>query len=199
MKRVKKALPPGISENDGQVLTKVKRRAYRMDMALFDFAGIRFGWGSVIGIVPFIGDAMDTLMAIMVLRTCEQIDGGLPTSLKMSMIFNIMVDFVIGLVPFLGDLCDAVFKANTRNALLLEQHLREKGQKGLKRKGEPLPDIDPSSPEEYDRARSEVDEVYARKHASKKARTSTFGRNKTRPDDLETGVVDTSRPATTRK
>lgn len=52
MKRVKKALPPGISENDGQVLTKVKRRAYRMDMALFDFAGIRFGWGSVIGIVP---------------------------------------------------------------------------------------------------------------------------------------------------
>lgn len=51
-KRRKKALPPGISEHDGNVLTKVKRRAYRLDMALFDFMGIRFGWGSVIGIVP---------------------------------------------------------------------------------------------------------------------------------------------------
>lgn len=142
---------------------------------------------------------MDTLMAIMVLKTCEQIEGGLPMNLKMSMIFNIMVDFVIGLVPFLGDLCDAVFKANTRNALLLEQHLRAKGQKDLKRKGEPLPEIDPSSPEEYDRARSEVDETYAQSRAMKKARTSTYGRNKTRPNDLETGVIDTSRPATTRK
>lgn len=50
--RRKKALPPGISEHDGQVLTKVKRRAYRLDMALFSFLGIRFGWGSALGIIP---------------------------------------------------------------------------------------------------------------------------------------------------
>ena len=52
MKRQKKALPPGISDHDGQVLTKVKRRAYRLDMSLFSFLGCRFGWGSVIGIIP---------------------------------------------------------------------------------------------------------------------------------------------------
>lgn len=34
------------------VLTKVKGRAYRLDMALFTFLGIHFGWGSVIGLVP---------------------------------------------------------------------------------------------------------------------------------------------------
>lgn len=51
-KRRKKALPPGISEHDGQVLTKVKRRAYRLDMCLFSFLGVKFGWGSVIGIIP---------------------------------------------------------------------------------------------------------------------------------------------------
>lgn len=51
-KKRKKALPPGISEHDGQVLTKVKRRAYRLDMCLFSFLGIKFGWGSVIGIIP---------------------------------------------------------------------------------------------------------------------------------------------------
>ena len=52
MKKVRKALPPGISDHDGKVLTKVKRRAYRLDMSLFNCCGIRFGWSSVIGIVP---------------------------------------------------------------------------------------------------------------------------------------------------
>lgn len=51
-KKVRKALPPGLSEHDGQVLTKVKRRAYRLDCALFTFLGIKFGWGSAIGLIP---------------------------------------------------------------------------------------------------------------------------------------------------
>ncbi len=51
-KKRRKALPAGISEHDGKVLTKVKRRAYRLDMSLFNCCGIRFGWGSVIGIIP---------------------------------------------------------------------------------------------------------------------------------------------------
>lgn len=52
VKKQRKALPPGLSENDAQVLTKVKRRAYRLDSCLFSFAGIKFGWGSVIGFIP---------------------------------------------------------------------------------------------------------------------------------------------------
>lgn len=51
-KKIRKALPPGISEHDGKILTKVKRRAYRLDMSLFSCLGIRFGWSSVIGIIP---------------------------------------------------------------------------------------------------------------------------------------------------
>jgi hypothetical protein len=52
IKKRKKALPPGITDNDAKVLTKVKRRAYRLDLCLFSCFGIRFGWGSVIGLVP---------------------------------------------------------------------------------------------------------------------------------------------------
>jgi hypothetical protein len=48
----RKAIPPGLSENDTKVLTKVKRRAYQLDYALFSLCGIRFGWGSVVGIIP---------------------------------------------------------------------------------------------------------------------------------------------------
>jgi len=154
-KKRRKALPAGISEHDGKVLTKVKRRAYRLDMSLFNCCGIRFGWSSVIGIVPGIGDAIDAFMALMVLRTCEQVEGGLPADVKLKMYINIIFDFGIGLVPFLGDLCDAIFRANTRNAVVLEKYLREKGAKALKAQGHAAPVVDPSDPAEYDRAMRE--------------------------------------------
>ena len=67
------------------------------------------------------------------------------------MVFNIIIDFAVGLVPFVGDIADAVFRANTKNAILLEEHLREKGAKTLKAQGRPLPAVDPSDPEEFDR------------------------------------------------
>ncbi|EWZ35065.1 hypothetical protein IWW34DRAFT_847503 [Fusarium oxysporum f. sp. albedinis] len=155
VKKRKKALPPGISENDGKVLTKVKRRAYRLDLALFSCCGIRFGWGSVLGLIPAIGDVLDMLLALLVMRTCMKIDGGLPTSVKSRMMFNIIIDFVIGIVPFAGDIVDAAFKANTRNAALLEQHLREEGRKNLKKSGLPVPAIDPSDPEQFDRLQAQ--------------------------------------------
>ncbi|APA10851.1 hypothetical protein SS1G_03491 [Sclerotinia sclerotiorum 1980 UF-70] len=148
--RRRKAIPAGISEKDAKILTKVKRRAYRLDMSLFNFCGIRFGWSSVIGLVPAIGDFIDLFMAMMVLRTCNKVDGGLPNGVKSKMMFNIMLDFAVGLIPFAGDLVDAVFRANTRNALELERHLRDKGAKILKAKGEGLPAVDVTDPHEFD-------------------------------------------------
>jgi Domain of unknown function (DUF4112) len=90
-------------------------------------------------------------MAMMVLRTCQQVEGGLPNEVKAKMLFNIILDFGIGLVPFLGDIADALFRANTRNAVVLEKFLRAKGERALKAQGQPLPQIDPSDPDEFDR------------------------------------------------
>ncbi|PFH61805.1 hypothetical protein XA68_16233 [Ophiocordyceps unilateralis] len=216
-KKRKKALPPGISDHDGKILTKVKRRAYRLDLALCSFLGVRFGWGSVIGLVPAIGDALDAFMALMVFKTCCQIEGGLPSSIKLQMIINVIFDFAVGLVPFLGDLADAVFKANTRNCLLLEQHLREKGKKQLRKSGLPLPAVDPSAAEEYDKTGEEspsdtpprrasaaatprMDRVESRPSApvesqGRKGR-SWFGRNKSRPHDVEAGPAGDGRSGT---
>ncbi|KPM46197.1 hypothetical protein AK830_g322 [Neonectria ditissima] len=160
VKKRKKALPPGISEHDAKVLTKVKRRAYRLDLSLFNCCGIRFGWSSAIGLVPAIGDVIDGLMALIVMKTCNQIEGGLPSSLKARMMANIALDFVVGLVPFVGDVADALFRANTRNAALLEAYLREQGKKNLRQSGLPLPATDPSDPDEFDRMQSETPPEY---------------------------------------
>lgn len=150
-KKVRKAVPPGLSAHDAEVLNKVKRRAYRLDMAFGSFLGIKFGWGSLIALVPIFGDFADTFLGLLVVRTAKKVEGGLPVDLLLSMYFWLIVDLIIGLVPFVGDVADALVLANTRNAAALEEHLRKKGQKNLRSSGQPVPATDPSDPAEFDR------------------------------------------------
>lgn len=104
---------------------------------------------------------MDAALAMMVVHDCYNIDGGLPSHLKVRMLFNIALDFVIGLVPVLGDLADAVYKCNTQNAVILEKYLREKAaardktrrKRDRQQRQEPEP-VDLSIPEEFDRYES---------------------------------------------
>lgn len=62
----------------------------------------------------------------LVFGKAKQIEGGLPPALQSRMMLNIVMDFAVGLVPFLGDIADAIFKANSRNAWLLEEYLVKK-------------------------------------------------------------------------
>ena len=126
MKKVKKVIPTYIPEHDAEILAKVRSRAYKMDCGLFTLFGIRFGWESVIGIVPAFGDALGCLIALMIFKKCRSVEGGLDTGTQIQMLINILVDFLVGLIPFVGDLADAAFKANTKNVRLLERHLDQK-------------------------------------------------------------------------
>ena len=125
-KKVKKQIPAYIPEHDANVLASVRKSSYRLDMCLFNFLGIRFGWEAVIGIIPFAGDAIGVMMALMVYNKCCKVEGGLNSSIRLRMLLNIVLDFVVGLVPFIGDLADAAFKCNTRNLRLLETVLDKK-------------------------------------------------------------------------
>lgn len=148
-KKLPKALPPGLSEKEEKTLVKAKRRAYRLDLALGSFLGIKIGWGAVIGLIPGIGDAIDLLLALMVYKTICSVDPPLESGLKFKMKFNIILDFLVGLVPFVGDLADAAYKANTKNVILFEDELRQRGKKRLK--GTPQENMhDPSLADEFD-------------------------------------------------
>jgi hypothetical protein len=67
-------------------------------------------------------------MALMVLRTSREVQGGLPKGVQAKMIFNIITDFGIGLVPLIGDIADVLFRANTRNAVVLKDYLYKKAK-----------------------------------------------------------------------
>ena len=130
MKKVKKVIPAYIPEHDAMILASAKKTAYRLDMCLFNLFGIRFGWEAVIGIIPAFGDVVGVLMALMLWRKCQKIEGGLDSSTNIQMLINIAVDFVVGLVPFIGDIADAAFKANTKNVALLERTLEKRHRPG---------------------------------------------------------------------
>ncbi|KAG8420355.1 hypothetical protein J3459_011163 [Metarhizium acridum] len=103
---------------------RVRRRVHHLDWSLFTIFGVGFGWSTVIGIIPGIGDAIDGLMSLSVFRKCCKVEGGLPASVKLHMMVNVALDFIIGLVPG----AEAIYRGNTRNALLLEDFLRERAE-----------------------------------------------------------------------
>jgi hypothetical protein len=124
-----------------------------------------------------VGDVLDTLLSIMVLRSATKVEGGLPASVMIPMLLNVIFDFVVGIIPFIGDVADAAFRANTRNAALLESHLREKGKKNLRKSGMPLPAIDPSLGEEFDRVVQHEESGYTSSQPGQQEGMTTNGRN----------------------
>ncbi len=83
---------------------------------------LRFGWDSVLGILPGLGDAVASSISLLIVHHAWQ-TGASPLTLA-RMLSNIGLDFLLGSVPLLGDAFDVVWKANVKNAGLLEQHLR---------------------------------------------------------------------------
>lgn len=83
---------------------------------------IRFGFDSLIGLIPGIGDTIGLAVSGYIFHRAVQ--HGVPHHIKLQMIFNIFIDWVIGIIPLLGDLFDVKWRANTRNVALLRQHFQ---------------------------------------------------------------------------
>jgi hypothetical protein len=129
-KRRRREIPPGLSARDRKILKSVQRRAHYLDKG-FSICGMRFGWTFIIGIVPGAGDVGDiALNYLLVVRKARQAD--LPNWLVRKMLQTNAASALMGLVPFAGDVALAAFKANSRNAALLEEFLRIRGEEFLK-------------------------------------------------------------------
>jgi hypothetical protein len=83
----------------------------------------RFGLDPVIGLIPFIGDAIGALFSIYIIVKAARL--GASRSSLTRMIANVGVDTLIGEIPLLGDLFDFGFKSNAKNLALLEAHLHQ--------------------------------------------------------------------------
>lgn len=104
-------------------LGRIRKLSRLMDTA-FRIPGtpFRIGWDPIIGIVPGLGDLIDTAISVYLLFLATQF--GLPRRVLGWMLFNIGLEAIVGAIPLIGDLFDAFYKSNIRNLILLEKHLQ---------------------------------------------------------------------------
>jgi Domain of unknown function (DUF4112) len=88
---------------------------------------LRFGWDFVLGLFPGLGDVLTSAISLLIVHHAWQTGASRFTIARM--LGNVGIDFVVGAVPFLGDVFDVVWKANRKNARLLEQHLRRQAER----------------------------------------------------------------------
>jgi NAD/NADP transhydrogenase beta subunit len=88
----------------------------------------RFGLDGIIGLIPGAGDLSTFAVSGYMLWIMAR--NGASGFVLSRMVVNVLIDAIIGSIPFIGDLFDFVFKANTRNLRLMQEHYQEGRHKG---------------------------------------------------------------------
>jgi hypothetical protein len=111
----------GAGKSHEERLAQVRYLAHMLDDN-FSIPGtrLRFGWDSILGFIPGLGDVAGTALALLIVRHAWQTGASKLTLTRM--LGNVAADFAIGAIPLIGNLFDFAFKANRRNARLLERH-----------------------------------------------------------------------------
>jgi len=102
---------------------RLNRMAWFLDNSIPvpGLGGYRVGVDGLIGFVPGIGDAFGAVLSTYILGQAANL--GVPKSVLLRMLFNILIESIIGLIPFAGDIFDMAWKANLRNVRLLDNYL----------------------------------------------------------------------------
>jgi hypothetical protein len=109
-----------------QDLERVRTLARAMDTAIrIPGTQVRFGLDSIVGLIPGAGDVASSVLSGYIVLASARL--GVPPWVVVRMILNLGVDTLVGSVPLVGDLFDVGFRANMRNAALLERHMIEPG------------------------------------------------------------------------
>ncbi|WP_277555422.1 DUF4112 domain-containing protein [Halobaculum limi] len=106
------------------------RRARRLAHLLDDSINVplvpyRIGFDALAGLVPVVGDALGSLVGLLVVWEAFRLGARKRTLARM--LLYVAVDFLVGTVPLVGDILDATMKLNLRNVHALERDLARRG------------------------------------------------------------------------
>ncbi len=87
------------------------------------FTPVRFGLDAIIGLIPFLGDAVGGVLSLVIPLAAWM--RGVPYITLVRMLANTGVGVLVGSIPLFGDIFDLFWKANRRNYALLQRHVLE--------------------------------------------------------------------------
>lgn len=120
---------PSISSPAADTAARLERLEYLANLLDSRFTlpgtGFRFGWDSLLGLVPGLGDLVTVGPAAWTLVEAWRLGARKRVLARMGV--NTAADLVVGSIPLLGDLFDAAFKSNRRNVALLRHELTRPG------------------------------------------------------------------------
>lgn len=86
----------------------------------------KFGFDSLIGLIPNVGDISTSLVSFYIL--VAGVRYGVPKITLVRMAFNVGLDYIVGVIPFIGDAFDFFWKANKQNIELIREHGEGRGK-----------------------------------------------------------------------
>jgi hypothetical protein len=105
---------------------RLNRLAWLLDSSIrVPGTDFRIGLDPLLGLVPGAGDAAGVLLSGYIVLASARL--GVPRSILVRMVLNIAVEGFVGAIPGAGDIFDAAWKANRRNAALLNAYLDKPG------------------------------------------------------------------------
>ncbi len=84
----------------------------------FKFAGVRFGYDSIVGLIPLAGDFLTLAPSFYIIVRALSMKASLFVLLRM--LLNVAVDTLFGSIPILGNFFDIFWKSNVRNIEILK-------------------------------------------------------------------------------
>lgn len=86
------------------------------------FVNFRFGLDPLVGLVPWVGDAVSFVVSALIITAFVR--NGVPFSIILRMVANSVFDLVLGGIPVVGGLWDFFFKANRKNLKLARDYFK---------------------------------------------------------------------------
>ncbi len=104
----------------------IKRLSWFLDESLTLPGGYKIGADGFLGLIPGLGDFLGGLFSSVIIYQAHQL--GVPKTILIKMVINMLIDTTIGAIPVVGDVFDFVWKANKKNVALLTEYEQQPRQ-----------------------------------------------------------------------
>jgi hypothetical protein len=92
--------------------------------------GFRFGLDGLIGLIPIVGDFITSAISVYIIIQAAAMGVAPATLVRMAL--NVGIENLFDMIPVVGNFFDFYWKANQKNMILLESHLRDPARETIK-------------------------------------------------------------------